>query len=189
MGCYEPKTQAWEAGHFFHQMTVRIAMSAQKIISLHFWECKIFGYNKFRALCESITKEFGWSKIGQSQILQWTSAVKFSCCTWNFPWQIDLLERRHKLTSTPSWFNSFAFCCGIISSLKFNNKLPFLGSLMEIIHYEIATITQSICRAVIGNFTGQLNESHEREDLQLHELFLWNKFPNTVLWNLINIYL
>lgn len=59
------------------------------------------------------------------------------------------------------------FLWGYLKSKVYTNKPTSLAHLKENIRHEMATITESTCRAVIGNFTVRLNECREREGLHL----------------------
>ena len=66
--------------------------------------------------------------------------------------------------STPMDF----FLWGYLKSKVYADKPTSLDHLKENIRQEIAAITQSTCRAVVGNFAARLNECRERAGLHLN---------------------
>lgn len=62
------------------------------------------------------------------------------------------------------------FLWGYVKSKVYANKPTSLAQLKEIIRHEMAAITETTCRAVIGNFSARLNECRERNGLHLDDV-------------------
>lgn len=74
--------------------------------------------------------------------------------------QQDFLERWYKLQSKKSRSKPYVLF-PYVKSKAHVTKPTSLAQLNENICHQIACITQNTCRAVIGNFSAWLNESHE----------------------------
>lgn len=62
------------------------------------------------------------------------------------------------------------FLWGYVKSKVYANKPTSLAQLKENIRHEMAAITETTCRAVIGNFSARLNECRERKCLHLDDV-------------------
>lgn len=62
------------------------------------------------------------------------------------------------------------FLWGYVKSKVYANKPTSLAQLKENIRHEMAAITETTCRAVIGNFSARLNECRERNGLHLDDV-------------------
>jgi len=76
-----------------------------------------------------------------SHTVQYISAT----CLWNFPTEINLQGKSHKLIPTQSWFepNEQFFLWAYLKSKVYVNNLTYLAQMREYIHYEMAAINES----------------------------------------------